>query len=68
MNIISKLCCRHHWSVLVDHLEDSPIEHMAKLGLYPKSMKGYGNILERKRIQILTCTKCGKVKRYVTEI
>lgn len=67
MNIISKLCCRHHWSVLIDHKDDSFVERLAKLSYEADGARGR-SLFTATRTQILSCTKCGKIKRYVTEI
>ena len=54
--------CRHDWALLSEKVTETQAAHAVSLGF--TEVKG-GNMFERKLIQILTCKKCGKLKRFV---
>lgn len=62
--------CSHVWEVHTD-ITESQMEHMERLfGECPSPPNSIvmDRMTARKHIQILTCSKCGKIKRYVTNI
>ena len=58
--------CKHKWETLSEKTTKSQVEHARECGLI--LTKGGGDVLERKYIQVVTCTKCGKLKRFVESI
>ena len=58
--------CKHEWKVLSEITTESMAEHAANIGATIN--KGNETIMERKHIQIVTCSKCGKLKRFVENI
>jgi len=58
--------CKHKWLTLSETITKSKIEHAKEIGLIVT--KGHSFDLERKHIQVLSCEKCGKLKRFVEEI
>lgn len=59
--------CKHKWKILSETTTKSKMEHAKDLG---ESFTGrlHERFLKRYFIQILTCEKCGKLKRYVEKI
>lgn len=58
--------CKHKWSVLSDITTESKLEHAVSLKV---DFKGADySELERKHIQVVTCSECGKLMRFVEEI
>ena len=58
--------CKHEWKVLSETTTKSRAEQVEDLG---GMIKGCADsILSRKFIQIVTCDKCCKLKRFVEEI
>ncbi len=59
--------CKHEWEVLSEVTTKSIVEVLIE-----KGMKEFENIghreMTRTNIAIVTCKKCGKLKRFVTEI
>jgi hypothetical protein len=68
-----KLFCKHEWKVLSETITKSKFE-VATEKLLEKISKGEATIprqladANRKHIQIFTCGKCGKLKRFVENI
>lgn len=65
------LFCKHEWKILSEKTTESKMEHFAKItNKYqpPSFMEQYNDMTTRKHICIVTCTKCGKLKRFVEEI
>jgi len=58
--------CQHSWKILSEKTTESRLSHMSTLGYRSGSVTLYD--AERKFIQIVTCTECGKLKRFVEEI
>lgn len=62
--------CKHEWKILSQVTTKSKFEHAISLA------GGDGNIriphqmcsAKRKYIQVFTCNKCGKLRRFVEEI
>ena len=60
------ITCQHSWKILSEKTTESRLEHMKSIG-YTGTVRCY-NITNRKFIQIVTCTECGKLKRFVEEV
>ena len=58
--------CKHDWSVLSETVTKSALEHTCDLGAEIES--GSESLLNRKHIQVFTCSKCGKLERFVEEL
>ena len=60
--------CRHDWKVLSKETTKSALEKLAERGISPNDGRvGAGTLMQLTKhavIQILTCTKCGKLKKY----
>ena len=62
--------CRHKWEIISEKICESSFEHamkeVAKLGQLAKSIKMSLDMAntDRKLIQIVTCAKCGKIKKF----
>lgn len=62
-----KLLCKHKWEVLSDLYTKSPIERAVSIGL--EEFKGAGSDFYLATHEtIVTCPKCGKIKRYVERV
>ena len=63
--------CNHEWKILLERETDSPIQHSIKaMGGIDKIKNLPWQLCESKRflIEIITCNKCGKIKKFETEI
>jgi hypothetical protein len=65
--------CKHEWKVLSATATKSKFEHsmeiMGKVGKASEfELPGHLCCAERKHIQVFTCDKCGKLKRFVETI
>ena len=68
-----EMFCKHQWEVLSETTIESQFEHAMKVA---QSRGAYGSIkipgqmscAERKHILVVTCKKCGKIKRFVETI
>jgi len=58
--------CKHNWKVLTETKEKSPIEKMVEVGVF--RYRGFEDIEYGKYICIVTCIKCGKIKKFVETI
>ena len=58
--------CKHSWKILSEKTTESRLEHMAFLG-YTGNVRGTSDA-GRKFIQVVTCTECGELKRFVEDI
>ncbi len=64
--------CKHEWSILSETTTKSKFEHVMQVA--SDSGTSSGSIpyqmcnADRKLIQIVSCSKCGKLKRFVTEV
>ena len=64
--------CKHEWSILSETITKSKFEHAMKVARDSGTSKC--NIphqmcnADRKLIQIVSCSKCGKLKRFVTGV
>ncbi len=58
--------CNHEWEVINEMVSKSPVEREPRL----ESIEGPDarDMFLRTVIQIVTCKKCGKLKRYVTKV
>lgn len=63
---LNKLFCFHKWSLLRETVTKSRIEVIKETGC--TNVKGLFNAADRKHIQVFTCEKCGKLKRFVENI
>lgn len=67
-----KMFCKHDWKILSEKTTQSQFEHA--LSQIQKAATGSITVprqmcdASRKFIQIVTCTKCGKLKRFVENI
>jgi len=64
--------CKHDWQVLSETTTESKFEHAMKV-LKPSvegkfTIPGQMSDADRKHIQVFTCSKCGKLKRFVENI
>ncbi len=57
--------CKHEWEILSEKITESQLEHYMKVVKLGNIKSMSGTMAERKLIQILTCNKCGKLKRFV---
>jgi hypothetical protein len=55
--------CNHEWKVLSETTTKSQYEHAKDIGLIVEEGRSSGLI--RKHIQIVSCDKCGSLKRFV---
>lgn len=63
--------CKHQWKIISENKTESQAEQFVRLmGKCPKPQDTYTSyeLSKRKLIQIVSCEKCGKLKRFVTEI
>lgn len=62
--------CKHNWQVLSEVTTKSKLELMNENNVDWKAHDSNGVIVatKRKYIQTLTCTKCGKLNRFVEDI
>lgn len=58
--------CKHKWEVLSETTTESKTEQMDRLKFDVE--KATYRSLGKKLIQIVTCTECGKLKRFVEVI
>ena len=58
--------CNHKWLILSETVTDCKLKVMRDLGC--TSVKNLEEPADRKFIQIVTCDKCGKLKRFVNNI
>ena len=56
----------HEWEVLSETTTESKVEQVKRLGL--EITHGCFRDCEKKHITILTCKKCGKLKRFMEVI
>jgi hypothetical protein len=59
--------CKHDWKVLSEITTKSKVEHYISIGGAIEGKIPF-DCMERKHIQVFTCTKCGKAKRFVEDI
>ena len=62
--------CKHKWELISEHTTKSILELVAE-NLIKVRITNHTDVIDmsdRKFIQILTCGKCGKLKRYVERI
>ena len=64
MIFLLNIFCKHKWKMLSEVVTKSQLELMSELG---KRGELY-NPFERKVIHILSCEKCGKLKKYVEKL
>jgi hypothetical protein len=64
--------CNHEWNVLSETVTKSKLENSIEAfraaGGENFKLPRQLCCAERKHIQIINCTKCGKIKRYVEDI
>lgn len=61
-----RIFCNHDWKVLSETTTKSTIEKSRDLDLVANGpIRDWD--LERKLIQVFSCKKCGKIKRYITQ-
>ena len=64
--------CKHKWQILSETVTESDFEHTIKIlkapGVSKMKIGEMETSSERKLIQIVSCIKCGKLKRFVTTI
>lgn len=61
--------CKHNWTLLSETITESDFEHLIKtldqLGLAIGKISSAKAKCTRNHIQVFTCEKCGKLKRFV---
>lgn len=60
--------CKHEWEVLSETVTESQLEHLNKVAGLGNGAEYFQSMLVRKHIQVVSCKKCGELKRYVEEI
>lgn len=64
--------CKHKWLVLSEKETESQLEHFKNNtgGHFPEPRNSVQmkELCKRKFIQVMTCTECGKLKRFVEQI
>lgn len=58
--------CKHNWKILSEIRTDSIVDRAIKNGMHIKRCSS--DDLKQTLVQIVTCEKCGKIKRYVSEV
>ena len=58
--------CRHDWKMISETTTKSRVEVLRECGC--SSLKGLFEPVNRKHIQVFSCEKCGKLKRFVEKI
>lgn len=58
--------CKHEWTLLSETTTESRIELLARCGV--EKVKGLSSPADRKLIQMVSCKKCGKLRRFVEKI
>jgi hypothetical protein len=61
--------CKHDWKILSEITSDSKMETMQKTGV--THIEGVGDMAEmceKTIVQIVSCTKCGVIKKFVTKV
>jgi len=64
--VFKRFLCKHKWKILSETTTKSRAEHGKEIGLTLKH--GGLDVLDRKFIQVITCSECGKLKRFVENI
>lgn len=62
--------CKHDWKVLSETTTESKLSHIINV-LEKNALRTFRytpSDVERKHIVIVSCSKCGKLKRFVEEI
>ena len=62
--------CKHDWAVLSETVTESRWEHLLRIAgsLSTANLPESVFDTDRKHIQVFTCNKCGKLKRFVENI
>ena len=63
--------CKHKWEILQEFTTESQSEQHTRVTgriLTPENIDIAKKLFARKQITILSCTECGKIKRYVENI
>ncbi len=60
--------CKHDWSVLSETVTKSKFEVATERMTHAKNLPWQLCDADRKHIQVFTCSKCGKLKRFVENI
>ena len=60
--------CKHEWKVLSETVTKSALEVSAKCNVTGRGLPESIMNTDRKHIQVFTCDKCGKLKRFVEDI
>ena len=65
-----KVFCKHEWKLVSETTTKSKFEHAASNLDFSAGVEIKGGMCctDRKFIQIVSCDKCGKLKRFVEEI
>lgn len=61
------MLCKHEWQILSETTTKSGVELLGKV-MDLKSVKCSSDLTKRKFIQLVSCKKCGKLKRFVEVI
>lgn len=57
-----KIFCKHQWKVLSTEYTKSMLEHMKEADFHPPKVNKFS--VQRQFIQLVSCEKCGKLKRF----
>lgn len=60
--------CKHKWTILSETTTESLAEKAAKHNLTPRAGTVNPYAFSKKLIQIVSCSKCGKLKKFVEDI
>lgn len=69
---MNAMTCKHQWRLLSETVTESQLEHAMRASnnlLGPatyNAIAAFGS--NRKHIQVFSCDKCGKLKRFVEDI
>lgn len=70
--IFKKILCSHEWVKLSEIVTESSLECTMKVFSTPRleeiSLPGNAFNSDKKVIQVFTCSKCGKLKRFVEKV
>jgi len=60
--------CKHEWKLLSEVTTKSKLQHMRDDCSFVANEFRGTEMVSRKHIQVFTCNKCGKLKRFVEDI
>lgn len=61
--------CKHEWKILSDQIVKNTMkDRVTAKNHAPGHMLDFIETLKDTHIQVISCNKCGKLKRYVTKV